>query len=96
MSDLIPASELTQRLRKFPEWDYSPKRKRILRTFEFDEFMDGIDFVNGVAEIADESGHHPDIDIRYNIVRCALTTHDQGGVTSLDLEMALRIDTLVD
>lgn len=96
MSDLIPESEYDKWLRKTPEWEVNAKKKRISRLFEFDEFMDGIDFVNSVAEIADESGHHPDIDIRYSNVRCSLTTHDKGGVTKLDFEMALRIDTLVD
>ena len=55
-----------------------------------------MDFVNSVAEIAEEDDHHPDIDIRYNKVRIALSTHSEGGLTDLDFEVAEKIDTLVE
>jgi 4a-hydroxytetrahydrobiopterin dehydratase len=48
-------------------------------------------FVNRVAEIAEEAGHHPDIDIRYNRVTLGLVTHDAGGITAKDAEMAARL-----
>ncbi len=94
MSDLIEKEEIEQFLKKIPEWDH--EGKEIFRILEFDEFMEGIDFVNGVAEIAEESGHHPDIDIRWCTITLRLTTHDQGGLTEADFELAKRIDTLVD
>jgi len=94
MPEKIPVEELQQRLKKIPEWEI--KRDRLVRSFEFDEFMDGIDFVNGVAEIADDANHHPDIIIRYNIVKLSLVTHDSGGITSRDFELAARLDTLMD
>jgi 4a-hydroxytetrahydrobiopterin dehydratase len=52
--------------------------------------------VNGVAEIAEEDDHHPDIDIRYSKVTLRLSTHSEGGLTDLDFEVAEKIDTLVD
>jgi 4a-hydroxytetrahydrobiopterin dehydratase len=52
--------------------------------------------VNGVAEIAEEEDHHPDIDIRYSKVTLRLSTHSEGGLTDLDFEIAEKIDTLVD
>jgi 4a-hydroxytetrahydrobiopterin dehydratase len=58
--------------------------------------MDGIDFVNSVADIADEAQHHPDIRINYTKVTLKLTTHDAGGVTEADVELAQRVDNLVD
>ena len=94
MPEKIPVEELQQRLKKIPEWEI--KRDRLVRSFEFDEFMDGIDFVNGVAEIADDANHHPDITIRYNVVKLSLVTHDSGGITSRDFELAARLDTLID
>ena len=94
MSDVIPKDELPRWLKKVPEWDY--ENKCITRSFDFDEFVEGIDFVNDVAEIAEEAAHHPDIDIRGSRVLCSLTTHDKNGVTELDFEVAARIDTLVD
>jgi len=49
-------------------------------------------FVNMVAELAEASGHHPDIDIRYSQVRLALVTHDAGGLTSKDFDLAGQAD----
>lgn len=94
MSDLIPADELEVTLKKCPEWEVDGQC--IARTIEFEEFMEAIDFVNDLAEIAEEAQHHPDIDIRFNRVTLRLTTHDVGGVTEVDVQLAQRIDNLVD
>ena len=64
------------------------------KTFQFKDFRASLHFVNGVGELAEQAGHHPDIDIRYNRVRLALTTHDAGGLTQKDFQMARRIDSL--
>ncbi len=93
MSDLIDKSELKDYLKRIPEWDI--EGKKIERVFEFDDFTESIDFVNGVAEIAEESEHHPDIDIRWNKVKLILSTHNKGGLTDLDFELAEKIDNLV-
>jgi 4a-hydroxytetrahydrobiopterin dehydratase len=94
MSELISADELDAALKKCPEWE--AEGESITRTIEFEEFSEAIDFVNDLAEIAEEAQHHPDIDIRFTRVTLALTTHDVGGVTELDIELAQRIDNLVD
>jgi 4a-hydroxytetrahydrobiopterin dehydratase len=94
MSELIEADELEVLLKKLPEWDLEDNT--IVRALEFDEFMEAIDFVNAVAEIAEEAGHHPDIDIRWCTVTVRLTTQDAGGLTEADLDVAKKIDTLVD
>src|SRR5471030_1432697 len=92
MADLMKGDELKTRLKKVPEWEL--EKKHIERTFEFDDFSESIDFVNGVAEVAEDEEHHPDIDIRYNKVRLILSTHSKGGLTELDFGLAERIDTL--
>ncbi len=94
MSDLIAPDEMNAYLKKVPEWEL--EGDSITRSVEFDEYMEGIDFVNDVAEIAEEAQHHPEIDIRWGRVNLKLTTHDQGGLTSLDFELAQRIDNLID
>ncbi len=94
MSELIDADELAVLLKKLPEWDL--ENNTIVRALEFDDFMEGIDFVNAVAEISEEAGHHPDIDIRWCTVTIRLTTHDAGGLTEADIEVAKKVDTLVD
>ena len=94
MSDLVDPEEIESLMKKIPEWDL--EEKEIVRVVEFDEFMEGIDFVDAVAEIAEESGHHPDIDIRWCTITLRLTTHDVGGLTESDFEVAKKIDTLLD
>ena len=94
MSELLEEDELNSALRKCPEWEVD--KKYIVRVFEFEEFMDGIDFVNSVSEISEEAQHHPDITIKHTKVTLKLTTHDVGGVTDSDIELAQRVDNLVD
>ncbi len=102
MSELLDKDDLTAALKKCPEWEYEKKaeweypKKAITRTVEFEEFMDAIDFVNDLAEIADEAQHYPDIRIRHTTVTLCLTTDDEGGVTNLDIELAQRVDNLAD
>jgi len=61
---------------------------KLIREWRFKDFVAAMAFVNRVAGIAEEAGHHPDIDIRYNQVRLGLVTHDAGGVTERDAAMA--------
>ena len=66
----------------------------LTKTFTFKDFLSSIDFVNQIAKIAEGAGHHPDIDIRYNRVRIALMTHDTGGLTEKDFDLAGGIEKL--
>jgi len=94
MSDLIPAEELETMLKKAPEWEI--EGDSITRIIEFEEFSEAIDFVNDLAEVAEDAQRYPDICIQDNRVVLRLTSHDEGGVTELDVELAHRIDNLVD
>src|SRR4051812_41550054 len=66
----------------------------IERTIECASFPAAITLVDRVAEVAEEMEHHPDIDIRWRTVTFAVSTHSAGGVTTLDVELARRIDGL--
>jgi len=68
----------------------------IVRDLRFPAFPAAIEFVDRVAELAEAADHHPDIDIRWRKVRLVLTTHASGGLTARDLDLAERIDRLVD
>ena len=94
MADLLNAQDIKTWLKKLPQWDH--EKKHIERVFEFDDFNEAIEFVNGVAEIAEEDDHHPDIDIRSGKVTLRRSTHSEGGLTDLDFALAEKIDTLVD
>ncbi len=92
MAALSPL-EITARLASIPAW--SLEHGELVRQFEFPDFLASIAFVNSVAKLAEAAGHHPDIDIRYNKVRLALTTHDAGGITARDFELAAKAGSLV-
>ncbi len=68
---------------------------KLSKTYVFSTFPDGIAFVNRVADVAEDAGHHPDIHIAYAQVRLDLSTHDEGGITEKDVALARRIDKLV-
>jgi 4a-hydroxytetrahydrobiopterin dehydratase len=91
MSVLTPEM-VQQGLRSLPLWKL--EGKEIVRHYQFPDFVAAMLFVNQVAEKAENAGHHPDIDIRYNNVRLALISHDQGGLTQRDLKMAQALDSL--
>ena len=95
MADLLEADAIKRGMKRVPEWELV-KNKSIERTFEFDDFTQAMDFVNAVAEIAEEEEHHPDIDVRYNRVTLLLSTHSEGGLTEADFDVAERIDTLAE
>ncbi|MCX6483078.1 MAG: 4a-hydroxytetrahydrobiopterin dehydratase [Mycobacterium sp.] len=67
----------------------------LVRSVTFPGFLDGIDAVRRVAEEAERTDHHPDIDIRWRTVTFTLVTHSQGGITAQDVELARAIDDLL-
>jgi len=73
-----------------PNWELT--NGELVQTLAFSDFVQAMKFVNHVADLAEKAGHHPDIDIRYNRVRLALTTHDAGGITQNDINLAQQIN----
>ncbi len=88
----LKTTDIKSSLATVPEW--RRKGAVISRTYQFKDFVAAMKFVNQVAKLAEKAGHHPDIDIRWNKVVLALTTHDEGGLTEKDFQMALRFDRL--
>jgi len=76
-----------------PHWQLENQRLR--RELRFADFSEAFAFMTRVALAAESLGHHPEWSNVWNRVTIALTTHDTGGLTSLDLELARRIDALV-
>jgi 4a-hydroxytetrahydrobiopterin dehydratase len=68
----------------------------IHRDFTFPGFRAAIMFVNRVADLAEATGHHPDIEIHYSRVYLSLSTHDAGGVTEKDVALAAEIDLVIE
>jgi 4a-hydroxytetrahydrobiopterin dehydratase len=79
-----------------PLWSLQEKGTRLSRRFEFRDFLQAMEFVNRVARIAEEEGHHPDIAIHWNKVDLLLWTHKIGGLHENDFILAAKIDRLLD
>jgi 4a-hydroxytetrahydrobiopterin dehydratase len=92
MAVKLERQQVAEGLQKLPQWTL--QGDQIERELKFENFIDAMIFVNKLAELAEEEGHHPDIRIVYNRVTLALTTHDSGGITRKDLQMAERIESL--
>ena len=73
---------------------WNEKDNTITKTFEFSSYLDGIDFVNEVANLSEKENHHPDITVGYCKVTISLTTHDAGSLTEKDYKLAKLIDDL--
>jgi 4a-hydroxytetrahydrobiopterin dehydratase len=89
---VLSEDTVKDRLQSLPGWKL--EGKEIVRQVEFTDFAAAMQFVNAVAEKAEAANHHPDIDIRYNKVRLALISHDQGGLTERDMKMAATLASL--
>jgi len=85
--------EMAAALAHLPGW--SRAGDALSKTFTFVTFPQGVAFVDRVALVAEELGHHPDITINYNRVTMTLSTHDAGGVTEKDVALAGRIEAVV-
>lgn len=90
---LLSGDEISQTLSKLPEW--ALEDGKLVRYWTFPGFAQAMEFVDGIAQLAEREQHHPDIDIRYNQVKLALVSHDAGGVTQRDAIMARRISDAV-
>ena len=90
----LTETQIAEQLATVPTWQL--KETAIARQFQFKDFPGSIQFVNQVAEAAEAAWHHPDIDVRWNKVHLVLTTHDEGGLTIKDFDLARSFDKIVD
>ena len=90
----LTAAEIAQRLADVPGWVHDGGVLR--RTYKTDGWPTTLMLVNAIGFYAEAADHHPDLDIRYNRLRVALTSHDSGGLTKRDLELATSIEAAVD
>ena len=83
-------------LASLPDWTHEPERDAITRRFTFKDFNEAFGFVTRVALLADKADHHPEWSNVWNRVDVLLTTHDAGGLSTRDIQMAQAIDALLD
>ncbi|MEM4782379.1 MAG: 4a-hydroxytetrahydrobiopterin dehydratase [Halalkalicoccus sp.] len=91
MAELLDDEEIQSRL---PEgWERDGEE--ITRTFEFDDYLAGLEFAREAGELAEDAFHHPEMIVGYEEVEVRFTSHEEGGITEQDLEMAARTNELV-
>jgi 4a-hydroxytetrahydrobiopterin dehydratase len=91
MAELLSDIAIQRELGSLPGW---ARRGDVLtRQYSFRNFAESMAFVNRVADAAEAANHHPDIDIRYAKVTLTLSTHDAGGITQNDVDLAKAIDS---
>ncbi|MEO8500046.1 MAG: 4a-hydroxytetrahydrobiopterin dehydratase [Vicinamibacteria bacterium] len=86
----LSTTEIRKRLPELQGWSLS--RGALRCEFQFETFRQALQFVTRVGALAEDADHHPDIDIRYRVVRLALSTHDVGGISDRDFALAAAID----
>jgi 4a-hydroxytetrahydrobiopterin dehydratase len=92
MTSLLSDTEIQERTKQLEGWTVKGKELKLTRRFK--DFVEAIAFVNKLVEPAQAAGHHPDLAISYNKVTVCLTTHDAGGLTTKDFDLAQVISQL--
>ncbi len=92
MAQLLSDMEIQARARELPDWQV--QGRAIAKTFQFKDFVAAIDFVNKLVGPAEAAGHHPDLSISYNKVTVSLTSHDAGGLTQADFDLAQQVSQI--
>jgi 4a-hydroxytetrahydrobiopterin dehydratase len=90
----LTGPEVEDLMGRIPKW--SLKEKTIAREFRFKDFRQAMDFVDKIADVANDQDHHPDILISYNTVLLTFTTHKIKGLSPNDFISAAKIDLLAD
>mgnify|MGYP001232872176 FL=1 len=90
---LISPDEINKSLSNYG-WEY--KSKKITKNYSFKTYLNGIDFVNKIALLAEKNNHHPDIYIGWCSINISITSHDLGGVTTNCVRLAVDVDSIFD
>jgi 4a-hydroxytetrahydrobiopterin dehydratase len=94
MAERLSATARRSALQGLPGWAELPGREAIGRTFVFGDFNEAFGFMTRAALVAEKSDHHPEWRNVYKTVEVALTTHDSGGVTGRDIELAKAMNAI--
>jgi len=92
----LTGDERDAALARLPGWRFDADAGAIRRSFRFADFSAAFAFMTRVALAAEKADHHPDWSNSWNRVDIALSTHSAGGLTRLDIDMAMTIDALAD
>jgi len=94
MTAKLDAAQRTKALTTLDGWSHEPKRDAISKTFTFKNFVEAFGFMTKVALVAERMDHHPEWSNVYRTVKVLLTTHDAGGLTLNDVNLARAMDEM--
>lgn len=95
MAERLGADQIADLRQTLADWTLADDDKTLRRVFTFKDFSQAFGFMARVALLAEKAGHHPDWSNSYNKVEIALSTHDAGGLTGKDVDLAQKIGALV-
>ena len=90
----LSSEEIKKQLKELTGWSYDNQTKSIKAHFKFKNFLNTMSFVNAIAYLAEQEGHHPDLEVSYGHSNVSLTTHALGGVSENDFILASKINLL--
>ncbi|MBN8992593.1 MAG: 4a-hydroxytetrahydrobiopterin dehydratase [Rhizobiales bacterium] len=94
MAERLSAEARKSALAELPGWSEAPGREAITRTFVFKDFNEAFGFMTRAALVAEKHDHHPEWRNVYKTVEVVLATHDAGGVTKLDIQLATAMNAI--
>ncbi|MFB6346549.1 MAG: 4a-hydroxytetrahydrobiopterin dehydratase [bacterium] len=92
--ETLSDQEIQERLESIPEWHR--EGDRIVRDYSLEDFVEAVEFTNALVEPAEDEFHHPDLEVSWGAVTVNLTTHDAGGLTQNDFDLAERFDAIYE
>ena len=87
-------SAIREQLNELPDWER--EGDRIVREYSLEDFVEAVEFTNALVEPAEEEFHHPDLEVSWGSVTVNLTTHDAGGLTEKDFDLARQFDDIYE
>jgi len=91
MRKKLEITKIKERLSELPGWNLTEDNQYLLRKFKFKDWQEVMNFLNNISKIAEEMNHHPNINFSYGWCEVRIQTHDAGGITDLDFQLAKRI-----
>ena len=88
----LESDEIEEKLEDLAGWEANDGK--LIKRFEFPDFAASLSFVNKAGELAEAADHHPDIKMGWGYAEFQITTHDRGGLTDFDFDLAEKIDAI--
>ncbi len=90
----MKTEEINEKLKSLTDWSFDLNSKSLVKVYNFKSYSKNIQFVNAIAWIANKKNHHPDLEVTFNKCVVKITTHDEGGISEKDFELAHAIESL--